>query len=110
MRPHIQALVEQFLDRVQNQGRMDVIADLAFPLPATVIAELLGVPPEDRDQLKAWTDDFILLLSADPGTIPVATYERSARAAQELTRYFGTIVARCRANPRSDLLSLLGRA
>jgi cytochrome P450 len=110
LRPHIRALVDGFLDRVIGRGQMDAVADLAFPLPATVIAGLLGVPPEDRDRLRAWSDDFILLLSADPSAIPSATYGRAARAAGELTAYFRTAVARRRAEPHDDLLSLLVHA
>src|SRR5262245_18941715 len=55
LRPHIQQLVDGFLDAVQNTGRTDLIRDLAFPLPATVIIELLGLPPSDRDLLKSWS-------------------------------------------------------
>ena len=52
LRPRIRQTVEELLGAVQNFGRMDVIRDLAFPLPSTVIAELLGVPPEDGDQFR----------------------------------------------------------
>jgi pimeloyl-[acyl-carrier protein] synthase len=107
LRPHIQTLVDGFLDRVEKQRRMDVIADLAFPLPATVIAEVLGVPPEDLDQLKEWSDEFILVLSSDPTTIPAEVYGRCARAAQAMTDYFRGIVNQRRAEPRNDLLTLL---
>jgi cytochrome P450 len=56
MRPHIQQLVDGFLDAVQAAGRMDVVRDLAFPLPATVITEMLGVPPADTGRAcAAWT-------------------------------------------------------
>src|SRR5438067_1150638 len=82
-------------------------ADLAFPLPATVIAEMLGIPPEDRDRLKAWSDDFILIVSSDPHAIPMEVFERAARAADELTVYFRGIVDQRRAEPRSDLLTML---
>ena len=58
LRSHIQEIVDTLLDTVQSAGRMDVIADLAYPLPAIVTAEMLGVPVTDRDQLKAWSADF----------------------------------------------------
>src|SRR5437899_3293606 len=57
MRPRIQQRVDDLLDAAQNAGRMDVIHDLASPLPMIVIAEMLGVPVEDRDPLKRWSDD-----------------------------------------------------
>jgi cytochrome P450 len=59
LRPRIQQIVEELLGAVQHFGRMDVIRDLAFPLPSTVIAELLGVPPEDRDQFRRWSSDIV---------------------------------------------------
>jgi cytochrome P450 len=58
LRPHIQTLVDGFLDRVAGQGRMDLIADLAYWLPVTVIQELLGLPADDRVKLKTWSDKF----------------------------------------------------
>jgi cytochrome P450 len=47
--------VAELLDAVRERGAMDVIGDFAYPLPVTVIAELLGVPPEDRERLKRWS-------------------------------------------------------
>jgi len=63
MRSHIQDIVNRLLDRVQGAGRMDVIADLAYPLPVTVICEMLGVPTQDQGAIRrgrptsprAWT-------------------------------------------------------
>lgn len=110
LRDHIQVVVEGFLDRVQDQGRMDLIADLAFPLPATVICELLGVPPSDIGRLKEWSDAFIMVISNDPHAIPVEVFERAARAVDELTGYFRGIVEQRRAEPRDDLLTMLEQA
>ncbi len=58
IRPRIQQLVDGILDRAEELGAMDVIRDLASPLPATVIAELLGVPTNDLDLFKRWSDDL----------------------------------------------------
>src|SRR5437763_7730899 len=58
LRSHIQDITDSLLDAVQDKGRMDVIADLAYPLPAIVTAELLGLPPSDWRQLTAWSTDF----------------------------------------------------
>nr|MBF6591934.1 cytochrome P450 [Ktedonobacterales bacterium] len=58
MRPHIREIVDGLLDEAAAKGHMDVIADFAFPLPVTVIAEMLGVPSTDREQLGKWTHDF----------------------------------------------------
>src|SRR5438093_6368348 len=55
LRTHIQGITDDLIDAVLPAGRMDVIADLADPLPATVTAELMGVPVADRDRLKTWS-------------------------------------------------------
>src|SRR6516162_612948 len=64
--PFIRSFVDKVLDAALARGRMDVMADLAFPLPATVIAEMLGVPPEDFDRFKRWSDD----VTAAVGNVP----------------------------------------
>ena len=56
MRPRVQARADALLDAVQDRGEMDLIDDYAFPLPITVIAELLGVPAEDRNSFREWSD------------------------------------------------------
>ena len=56
MRPRVQAIADGLLDAVQDKGEMDLIDDYAFPLPITVIAELLGVPAEDRNNFREWSD------------------------------------------------------
>ncbi|MDZ4279080.1 MAG: cytochrome P450, partial [Dehalococcoidia bacterium] len=54
LRPRVEAIVQEQLDAVAQEGGMDVIRDLAYPRPVTVIAEMLGVPTEDREQFKHW--------------------------------------------------------
>ena len=58
LRPRIAALVAELLAPARERGGLDVIADLAEPMPGVVIAELLGVPPADRAAFKGWADDF----------------------------------------------------
>jgi cytochrome P450 len=55
-RPRIQAIADSLLDAVEDKGEMDLIDDYAFPLPITVIAELLGVSSEDRNKFREWSD------------------------------------------------------
>ena len=62
LRSHIQEITDSLIDAVLPKGRMDVISDLADVLPATVTAELMGVPVADRDQLKTWSKDFSEIL------------------------------------------------
>src|SRR5581483_10094628 len=77
MRPHIQALVDGFFDRVQSNGRMDIIADLAYQLPVTVILELLGVPVADREKLKKWSDEFVAYFARDPSQVTSEEYQKA---------------------------------
>ena len=103
LRSHVQEIVDGLLDAVQAQGYMDVIADLAYPLPAIVTAEMLGVPPSDRDQLKAWSEDFAEVLGNfqhNPDRAP-----RVVRSVQEMYAYFREAIRAPRAQPRDDLIS-----
>ncbi len=56
LRPRIQTLTNELLNHVQDRGRMDLIRDYALPLPATIIAEMLGVPVEDRHKFHRWSN------------------------------------------------------
>ena len=108
MRSRIQAIVNELLDAVQESGRMDVIRDFAYPLPAIVICDILGLPPEDREQFKRWSDEIIGLTATNPLTVEAA--ERAQQGLLELRDYFGRLVVDRRQNPRSDMLSLLVEA
>ncbi len=105
MRSHIQAVVEQLLDDVEQAGRMDVISDLAYPLPATVICEMLGVAPEDGDQFKRWSGDLAALLGDISRT--AEHVEVAQRSALEMIDYLQGLIRECRQNPRDDLISAL---
>ncbi len=105
MRSHIQAIVDQLLDDVEQAGRMDIISDLAYPLPVKVICEMLGVATEDQDQFKRWTD----ALAAFLGDIRrlAEHVEVAQRSALEMVEYLRGIIRECRENPRDDLISAL---
>jgi cytochrome P450 len=107
MRSHIGSIVGDLLDAVEAKGSMDLIGDLAYPLPVIVIAEMLGVPPEDRDRFKRWSDRL------GAGLDPLVTQETLAVADQavvELREYFAPLFAARRAEPRGDLISALVEA
>jgi cytochrome P450 len=108
MRPRIQATVDELLDRVAPAGQMDVIQDLANPLPGIVIAEMLGVPKEDQPRFKAWASDYARFL----GTVYTETEWRDAanRAVVELSAYIREVVDRRRVEPRDDLITALVQA
>jgi cytochrome P450 len=103
MGPAIEAIVDELLNAVIDRGRMDVIRDFAYPLPARVIADLLGVPRDDVDDLKRWSDDlaaFVLTSRTNP-----ERYRTGARAIREMTEYFGSLIERRRLDPGSDVTS-----
>lgn len=105
MRPRVSAIVDGLLDKVVERGEMDVMADLAYPLPAIVIAELLGAPPEDRDRFRRWSDDIVAFQGmgrAIPEAVP-----RSASGIAEMRAYLGGLFEERRRDPRDDLLSHL---
>jgi cytochrome P450 len=104
LRPRIGEIVTDLLGRVRPAGRMDVIADLAYPLPAMVIAEMLGVPPEDRDEFRLWSR--ALASTIDPMILP-EEMERAAAAVDRFAEYFTALIAQRRADPRDDILSAM---
>jgi len=105
LRSHIQEIVEQLISDVAPKGRMDVIADLAYPLPAIVTAEMLGVPVGDRNQLKRWSEDFAEMLGNfqhNPDRIP-----QVLRSVEEMTTYFRDRIRDFRRHPQPGLIHSL---
>src|SRR3989442_6506231 len=107
MRSHIQDIVNRLLDRVEGAGRMDVIADLAYPLPVTVICEMLGVPTEDHGAIRQWSADVAQSLDAIGLATDAEIVTRGRAARRELGEYFRRVLPERRRHPREDLLSLL---
>ena len=107
-RPRAEVIVEELLDRVEAKGELDVIADLALPVPSTLICEMLGVPVEDRASFTVWTADATHGLAAQMS--PPDVVERAAQAAEHLEEYFEDLIQSRRQEPREDLLSDLIRA
>ncbi len=103
-RPQIQATAHALLDGLTS-GSMDLIADFAYPLPMTVISDIIGFPKEDRDQLKRWSEDLLAFLGS--GTISREEVMRSEAAMRELGVWLDGLIQDRRANPRNDLLSTL---
>jgi len=107
LREHIRDIVDGLLTGVQARAtrRMDVIADLAAPLPAIVTAELLGVSVADHGQLKEWSTDFAEMLGNfqhNPDRAP-----RMLRSVEELTAYFQAAIRAQRRQPREGLVNTL---
>lgn len=106
LRPRIEDVVSDLLDRVEARGErgMDLVADLAYPLPVIVIAELLGVPASDRESFKRWSDDLAVVL--DPFSSG-GRFDGVDRAFTEASRYFADVFEDRRRAPRDDLVSAL---
>jgi cytochrome P450 len=99
MRPRIAAIATELLDKVQANGKMELISDFAFPLPITVIAELLGIPLHNQNQFRIWSNAFVR---------PAITEEEQQAAfvlLQEFATYMQNLVADRRLHPGDDLLS-----
>jgi cytochrome P450 len=103
IRPHVQAVVDQLVHRFEREGQVDLIRELAYPLPVIVISELLGVPAEDRDRFLVWSHDLTGLQATGGANTDYA--RRAARAVQQLEEYFRQICAERRGEPRNDLIS-----
>ena len=102
LRPRVREFTHELLDAVASAGEMDVVRDLAYPLPANVIAELLGMPTADREQLQAWSRD-ILPIFADGDVEQLRVAQRSML---EMHDYLRVIAAERRRAPREDVLSM----
>lgn len=104
LRPRIDELVNELIDAVEDKGRMDVIADLAYPLPVTIISEMLGVPPRDNEVFQEWSRELARGLDPEPA-IPPEVLKRRMKAAEDFRDYFSDLIESRRKNPKQDLIS-----
>lgn len=105
LRAHIQHITDSLLDAVLDQGQMDVIADLGYPLPAFVTAEMLGIPTSDWRLLTKWSGDFAQVLGNfqhNPDHAP-----KALRSLKEMSAYFHAALREQRKRPRDGLLTAL---
>ena len=101
LRPRVREFTHELLDAAASTGELDVVRDLAYPLPANVIAELLGMPTADREQLQAWSRDILpIFANGDVDQLRVAQ-----RSMLEMHEYLRGIAAERRRSPREDVLS-----
>ena len=106
LKPRIERLVDELLDAVveRGDGRFDVLADLAYPLPTVVICELLGVPVADRERFQGWAAGASRLLD---NYLDQAALMEGMAAGMELFRYFTDLLDERKRRPGPDLLSAL---
>jgi cytochrome P450 len=105
LRGRIQEIADQLIDAVKARGHMDLLNDYAFPLPIQVIAEMLGAPKEDRDQIREWSDVIISL----NGKSREEVHELRPRMAA-FAEYVRHLCDARRSAPRDDLISGLVQA
>lgn len=102
--PRIQTIADELLDKVADQASFDLINDFAFPLPITVIIEMLGIPEQDRDKMHEWTKAIIA-----PGRHGITLKGRKQRV-RAFVDYLGVMFAQRLADPQDDLITGLVQA
>lgn len=109
LRSRAQGVVDGVLDRAAEAGGMEVVSELAFPLPVLMICELLGVPHEDVEHFKEWS--AAMARDLDPGfTLPAGFAEKAVEAREHAMDYFRALVDRRRSRPGDDVLTGLIQA
>jgi cytochrome P450 len=104
LRPRIEAVANTLLDQVQGKGEMDLIADFSFPLPTIVILEMLGVPSEDREKFRVWSNALL-----EP-QMNAEGLEQAVQHLTDFTNYLRNLFAKRRAQPKDDLITGLLQA
>lgn len=107
LRPRIQQIVDELLDRAEDHRSMDLIEELAYPIPVIVICEMLGVPVEDHERFRGWSLDLARGLDATMLGAGSDVAVRAADSRRALSAYFRELIAERRDSPRGDLLTAL---
>ncbi len=114
MEPRVQEITDDLLDGLAGKPVLELVEDLAYPLPVIVIAELLGVPASDRDMFRKWADNIIESFSGfsflEGGEQGQQDIDEGTARMQPLLAYLGDHLAERRRHPREDLLSQLAHA
>jgi cytochrome P450 len=107
MRERIREIVDESIDKFIASGETDIVAGFSFPLPAAVISELIGAPPEDATRFKTWSDDLALVAFGAGGTARDKRHARSEQSIIDMFSYFGDLLEQRRAEPGDDMVSAL---
>ena len=108
LEPRIENIANNLIDKIIKKGSatMDLITDFAYPLPATVIAELLGVPSEDQDLFHQWADNIVSLeINSDNDS-----FKKADKTVTEMDIYFSKLIEKKKKIPQNDLISHINRA
>jgi len=109
LRPRIEEICHQLLDDLFASGGGDLVADYAYPLPVQIIVEMLGVPPEDHEHFRVWSDALARGLDPDFLLPPEAVQQRLT-GILSFVQYFAGLIEQRRAHPGDDLLTRLIQA
>ena len=104
LHPRVQRIVDDLLNDLEGKDRFDIIESFAFPMPVTVIAEMLGVPAQDMDRFKDWSNDISLTIEP---SLREDQIRRVERASEELYAYFESIIEERRREPQDDMITAL---
>jgi cytochrome P450 len=104
LRPNIEQIADRLLDRMSARRESDFVAEFAFPLPATVIGELLGVPTQDQHKFRHWSQHLILGIDQ---TLPARMRKDAPVAITQFLEYFRGLVTARRGHPADDLITAL---
>ncbi|WP_219413507.1 cytochrome P450 [Pseudonocardia nigra] len=109
MDAQIERLVDDLLDTfvAGAPAGSDLISDVAYPLPATVIATMLGAPVADRDRFRDWSDELALVAFGTGGEARADRHERALRGLREMDAYFRDLIAVRRRDPGEDMLTAM---
>jgi cytochrome P450 len=105
LRPRIQEITDELLGERLNEGRMDVVADLAFLLPVIVICEMLGLPAGARGEFKRWSNDIAGFMGTGQPQVDLA--DRAQRSMYEMKEFLGEVFEQRLRDPEEDLISSL---
>ena len=105
MRAAIEAIVERLIDEQIERGHMDVIWDFSYPLPVTVIAEMMGIPVEDHPKFKRWSREIVGFMATPKPSATVLLNSQDALLSMQ--QYFRDIYAQRRRQPEDDLITAL---
>ena len=106
LRPRVQAIMDELVDRVSGAGEFDLLAEVAEPLPVTVIAEMLGVPDSERHLLRPWSADICKMYELNPS---LDMQRDAVRASSEFSDHLRTLARDRRDDPGEDLISQLAQ-
>jgi cytochrome P450 len=110
LEPRIENIANELIDNIikKDNTTMDLITDFAYPLPATVIAELLGVPSEDRDTFRQWADNIVSLEITSDSDID--SIRKANKTVTDMDIYFNKLIEKKKKMPTNDLISHIIKA